>query len=201
MSQETDALEAYLNNTGVPHLVTSTIGGKHAPNSYHYRGLAVDFAGPHPTVDSPALLAIFAAFVPIESQLAELIYFGAPYQIKHGKHVSPGFYGAATMGIHHNHVHVAVEKGWTFNAPPTTTMKVKPMYSPPLSIVASLEPAGGGVWLLAPDGAVFAFGGAQYKGGANGKAYFAGRKAAALEASGDRYVIVDEAGEKYGPDF
>lgn len=72
----------------------------------------MDLAGPVPTHDSAQLLAIFSAFTPIEGQLAEMIYAGAPYQIKHGKHVTPSFYGATTMGIHHNHVHVAVEAGW-----------------------------------------------------------------------------------------
>lgn len=112
MSAETDNLTAYLEHTGVPFKVTSTTGGKHAPTSYHYRGLAVDFAGPVPTRDSAVLLNIFSAFTPIEGQLAELIYAGAPYQIKHGDHVPPSFYGAQTMSIHHNHVHVAVEPGW-----------------------------------------------------------------------------------------
>lgn len=189
MSAETDSLTAYLNSTGVPNLVTSTTGGQHAQNSYHYRGLAVDFAGPHPTVDSPALLAIFAQFQKIESQLAELIYAGAPYQIKRGKHVPPSYYGAATMGIHHNHVHVAVEKGWKWNPPvPTPTMDI---------FVSELNAPNGGVWKLKADGAVFAFPPAPYKGGANGKEYFVGRVASHLEPHGDGYTIVAASNERY----
>ena len=198
MSAETDALEAFLNNTGLPHKVTCTTGGVHAPNSYHYRGLAVDFAGPVPTRDSAALLNICAAFEKIESRLAELIYAGAPYQIKNGRRVAPSFYGVTTMANHHDHVHVAVESGFRWNAP---TQKVTPMWDPPECFVAALDAPEKGVWLLKADGAIFALGGADYKGAANGKPYFVGRKAARLEASGDSYTIIATSGERYGPGF
>lgn len=193
------ALDAYLQHTGVPYKVTSTTGDHHATNSYHYRGLACDFAAPTPTVDSPGLLAIWSAWVPLEKQLAEMIYAGAPYQIKHGIHVLPSFYGAATMGIHHNHVHVAVEKGWRWEAPVVaqSVVRVKPMFSPPLMVVAYLDAPGGGSWVLGQDGAVFAVGGAQYHGGANGQPYFQGRKAAQIEALGNGYVVIDETGSRY----
>lgn len=193
-------MDAYMKSTGVPYKITSTTGDHHAATSYHYRGLACDFAAPVPGVDSPQLLAIWSAWVPLEKQLAEMIYFKAPYQIKHGTHVPPSFYGVTTMSIHHNHVHVAVEKGWRWAAPaeaPQPVAKVKPMFSPPLAVVAFLDAPGGGSWLLAQDGAVFAVGGAPYHGGANGHDYFVNRKAAQLEALGQGYAIIDETGSRY----
>ncbi len=50
--------------------------------------------------------SVFNLFVPVEAQLYELIYAAAPYNIKAGKRVTP----YATKG-HHDHVHVAVNKG------------------------------------------------------------------------------------------
>jgi N-acetylmuramoyl-L-alanine amidase. len=81
------------------------------------------------------------------------------------------------------------------------TSGVKPMYSPALvlePIVASLKAPGGGEWLLAASGAVYAFD-APYAGGASGQQYFAGRKAARLEIGppGKTYTIVSESGERY----
>lgn len=90
-------------------------------------------------------------------------------------------------------------------AAPTTPSGVT-VFNPPLSlppIVSSAkDPERGGSWLLAQDGAVFAFDGARYLGGANGKAYFAGRTASHLEVTADgRYTIVATSGERYGPGF
>lgn len=50
--------------------------------------------------------AVFDVFVPVERQLYELIYAGAPYNIKAGRRVAP--YAVAS---HHDHVHVAVNRG------------------------------------------------------------------------------------------
>ena len=46
---------------------------------------------------------------------------------------------------------------------------VAPMYSPPLQIAASLACPTGGLWQVAPDGAVYAWAGAPFLGGANGQ--------------------------------
>lgn len=201
---ELKAMDAYMKSTGVPYKVTSTTGDNHAKNSYHYRGLACDFAAPTPTVDSPGLLAIFNAWTPLESQLAEMIYAGAPYQIKNGKHVPPSLYGSTTMSIHHNHVHVAVRSGWRWTPPlpPLPVVKkVLPMYDPALivePVVADLPCPTGGAWCVAASGAIYAWGGAPHFGGANGKDYFKGRKAARLELrESGGYVIVDEQNERY----
>jgi len=81
---------------------------------------------------------------------------------------------------------------------------VKPMYSPALAlepIVADLACPTGGAWLLAASGAVYAFGGAPYRGSPAGKDYFAGRKAARLNLVDGSYQVVAESGELYGPVF
>jgi hypothetical protein len=78
---------------------------------------------------------------------------------------------------------------------------VAPMYSPPLQIVAELDCPTGGVWCLGPDGAVYAWGGAPYLGGCNGKPYFAGRTAARLNLVDGKYQVVATSGEVYGPVF
>lgn len=81
------------------------------------------------------------------------------------------------------------------------TRGVQPMYSPPLQIVAELDCPTGGVWCLGPDGSIYAWGGAPYLGGANGKPYFAGRTAARLNLVDGKYQIVDVTGATYGPGF
>lgn len=190
MSAETNALIAYLRHTGVPHRVTSITGGTHSDGSRHYLGLAVDFAGPRPGRGTHELRAIFGAFTPIEGQLYELIYSGASYSIKNGQRV-PRY----AVDTHWNHVHVSVDRGFSW-APP----EVRPMYSPPLNIaiVAHLKAPSGGVWVLGQDGGVFSFDSPFY-GSAAGKDYFVGRKAARLEARPDGgYDIIATSGERYG---
>lgn len=112
-SRETDGIIAFMRTSGVPHRVTATTNGRHSPGSYHYLqgtggvGLAVDLAGPVSSVDSPALLAIYKTLAAHGHLLAELIYSGPGGGYwKHGVQVSP--YATAS---HHNHVHVAVERG------------------------------------------------------------------------------------------
>lgn len=207
-SKEVQALVAYIKRSGAPHRVTATLGqhvsntnpcDPHSPGSYHCRdgtggiGLAIDLAEPGPSSLSPGLLRIFAAFAAVESSLAELIYAGAPYNIRDGKRVPP-----YAVDQHKNHVHVAVKRGVFLSTP---VWSVKPMYDPPLQIVASLDCPTGGTWCVAPDGAIFSFGGAPYLGGANGKPYFVGRTAAKLNLVDGKYQIVATSGETYGPGF
>jgi hypothetical protein len=155
----------------------------------------MDVAGMVPSWDSPILLALFQAFVPIEKQLTELIYARAPYNIKYGRRV--GLYAQAQ---HHNHVHVAVPKGWRWTPAPVVLEKVRPMLMPALvlePIVAELKSPEGGVWLLSTSGAVYSFGGARFHGGMNGSIHFKGRTAARLEPLGQGYTIVATSGETY----
>lgn len=68
-------------------------------------------------------------------------------------------------------------------------------------VVADLDCPTGGAWSVAASGAVYTHGSAPYHGGANGKDYFVGRKAARLELSNNPqyvYEIVATSSEKYG---
>lgn len=200
MTAEIDSIVGYVRSTGVRHRITSTTGGNHAVTSLHYKGCAVDFAGPVPSRNSPALLAIFKAFEPVEGQLAELIYSGGTYSIKDGKRV-PRY---AVSG-HWDHVHVALRPGRRiiFAAPAALT-RVEPMFDPALDlepIVADLACPTGGVWLLAASGAIYTFGGAPYLGGPNGKPYWGTRTAARLVLVDGKYRVVATTGETYGPGF
>jgi hypothetical protein len=86
---------------------------------------------------------------------------------------------------------------------PDPPKEVRPMFEPALilePIVAELAAPDGGVWLLGTTGAVYAFGGATYHGGPNGKPYWGNRRAAQLEPADDPYVyrVVATTGERYG---
>ena len=102
-----------VRSSGVPHRVTSTKRSG-SGSSYHNSGRAVDFAGPRPSINSPALAAIFRAFRNVESQLKELIYAGpqVSYNIKNGRRV-----GKYSQALHKNHVHAALERGGVFTEP------------------------------------------------------------------------------------
>jgi hypothetical protein len=89
--------------------ITSTTGGQHAANSWHYKGRAADVAG------TPAQMAAFyrAALGRYGSHLLELFYdpIGA---IKNGKSIP-------AIGGHSDHVHIALAQGGVFggdDAPP-----------------------------------------------------------------------------------
>lgn len=85
---------------------------------------------------------------------------------------------------------------------PEPPHEVTPMFDPPITlspVVATRKAPGGGMWQLGVDGSVYAWEGAPYVGGANGKAYFAGRTAArfadlnaAEQAAGKLYVILSK---------
>lgn len=109
-SQEDEAMMAYLRGSGVPHRITSavrsTLPSRHAQQGTGGPGLAIDAAGTVPGRNTPELLAIFAAFKPVEEQLYELIYSGASYNIKGGKRVA-----RYALADHWDHVHVSVNKG------------------------------------------------------------------------------------------
>lgn len=143
----------YLIGSGLPFKVTDVdTPGVHSPTSYHYRGLAVDFAGPQPSFNSPELLAIFNAFKPVEHLLAELIFSGGGYSIKDGRRVN-----RYAIDTHWNHVHVAVPKG--------TILKENPdMAVPADKELLTAFPLGSGYVIIAKDGAVYCFG-CTYQGG------------------------------------
>jgi Putative Flp pilus-assembly TadE/G-like len=79
--------------------VTSTTGGVHVTNSFHYRGLAIDVSG-----TASAMRAFF--FEALETYGAantiELFYDPIGYYIKYGQRVS------GAIGGHSDHVHLAL---------------------------------------------------------------------------------------------
>lgn len=218
-SLETTGLIQYILKTGLPHKVTSIDDKGHATGSYHYRegtpgpgltgrGLAVDFAGVSPNREDQ-MAPLYLALMAVHTQLAELIHNGPGITeaVKDGKIVNgPSFYGPVTWAAHQNHVHVAVKKGVILAPPPvphdeTPHVEVKPMFDPPLQVVDFLaNPHGPGGWALFPDGGIGGLGGCPHRGEANqplGKAYWAGKKAARLEALGDGYTVVSTDNGRY----
>lgn len=88
----------YLEHFAAPYglTVTSTTGGKHVKNSYHYRGRAVDFAG------APSSMMRFAqAALQHPQDFVEMFYDPLGLYIKNGR-----VYKGA-IGGHSDHVHIA----------------------------------------------------------------------------------------------
>lgn len=102
------AVDTWLNaNSTVPHRITSTY--RAGDPGYHGQNRAVDYAGPYATWDSPALLSINKALLPIAPKLAELIYAGPGGQsFKDGV---PHVFSATVQEDHHDHVHAALAAG------------------------------------------------------------------------------------------
>lgn len=151
--------------------VRSTNNGDHSANSLHKEpgtngiGLAVDLAAlSGPSADSPSLLAIDLSLAngPMAPLIAELIYAGRGNICMKNGVVVDGirFYGTVTMSEHHNHVHLGVHKGFTYNTPPSEEPEVAK------AIVAAFPTnTNKGYWLIDDEGHVFAFGDAQWFGG------------------------------------
>jgi hypothetical protein len=85
---------------------TSTTGGQHAKNSWHYKGHAVDSIGPN-------MMAIFNWIKQNYGATSkELIYSPAVTGIKNGQPVNiRSFYGDSVYRGHFNHVHWAYDNG------------------------------------------------------------------------------------------
>lgn len=221
LSLEVRSLVEYIRRSGVPFRVTATLGryvspanpcSPHSPGSYHCKpgtdgsGLAVDLAEPVPSHDTPGLLRIFAAFGAVESNLAEALYYDAPYTIKNGKRVN-GFtaYGRTVMEHHRDHVHIAVPLGTLLvpkdflGDPPRPG--VRPMYDPPLGPIAAVwqDATGNVLAAVSPDGDVYAWG-CTYAGGVRGRPYWGSRKAARIgppKIPGKVYCITATDGGEY----
>lgn len=82
--------------------ITSTTGGTHVSGSYHYKGRAVDLAGPVHE------MKVAAAWISqnLYTLLAEGIH-NPGLSVSDGQHVNKSFY-AAVWAEHANHIHVAV---------------------------------------------------------------------------------------------
>ena len=126
ISDEDRALMQYLRDakaaTRVDVVVTCTTdhpagATRHLQRGTNGLGLAIDCRKRTRGLDIHR--AVFDLFVPIETQLYELIYASASYNIKAGRRVPP----YATAG-HHDHVHVAVNRGVFVRWP-------RPVPSPP----------------------------------------------------------------------
>jgi hypothetical protein len=88
----------YLEHFAAPYglSITSTTGGKHVKNSYHYRGRAVDFSG------SPSrMMGLMRQALKHPEQFTEAFFDPAGVYIKNGK-VYKG-----SIGGHTDHVHLA----------------------------------------------------------------------------------------------
>ena len=79
--------------------VTSTTGGVHTTNSFHYRGLAIDVSGSHSEMQ-----AFFHESIDTYGQgnVIELFYDPIGYYIKYGQRVS------GAIGGHGDHVHLGL---------------------------------------------------------------------------------------------
>jgi hypothetical protein len=85
---------------------TSTTGGGHATNSYHYRGLAADISG------SPQAMARATRYIRssgIWHSLLEGIH-NPGLSVKNGQNVPAGFWGANTWADHMDHIHLALSR-------------------------------------------------------------------------------------------
>lgn len=156
VSDEVVGLINFLDGSGVPHRVTSTFrpGG----SSRHGQRLAVDFAAPRPGRDTEELGAIFHVFSPIASHLYELIYAGPQVQrnVKRGRFVSK-----YARDDHHDHVHVAVDRGVKLEnlvpqpAPVTDDVVAdREDREDPREPVDAIPSPQGGAWVLTRDGGV-----------------------------------------------
>lgn len=154
----------YMNDSGVPFKVTDVnTPGVHTKTSYHYAkgtngdGLAVDLAGPVPSVKSPALRAIVDALTPVKSKFVEFLH---PWN----------------RADHADHIHIAVRKG-TFLVPIGVAMPdpVDPgvtgppnydLSGTPCAISAVFDSNGNvkGYYIMTDDGSVAAIGNIPYLG-------------------------------------
>ena len=132
LSREVRSILRYLDDSGVPHRVTATLGryvspqnpcAPHTAHSNHCadgtdgKGLAVDFGGMIPGTGAAAvaqMAAIWNAFKPVAPQLAELFFNGPGITsvVKNGVWRNAlQTLGAETWAAHKTHVHVAVPRG------------------------------------------------------------------------------------------
>lgn len=95
------AVQAVLSH--FPLQITSTTGGGHATNSYHYRGEAADLAGPASTM----LAAANWINANLAGGLTEGIH-NPNLSVKYGHAVPSSYWGSTVWGQHANHIHLAV---------------------------------------------------------------------------------------------
>ena len=185
ISRESQAIIDYVESARLPHRVTDVNGPGHARRSWHYAegtggvGTAVDFAGVTAGVTALTavqMAAIYNVLLDRADQLAELIHAGPgiTVAVHNGRRVDGPSTYATVWAAHRNHVHVAVPKG-VFLKPLShplgslskeASMADDPNVYPAQAPVVAFEvtPSGKGYWIVTADGAVFAFGDAEYHG-------------------------------------
>lgn len=157
--------------------VTHTTDGRHAENSLHKikatngYGRAVDLAAREASGwDTEALLRIneqVLQLLPL-SMISELIYAGlGGICVKNGRMVDgQTVYGPIVLAAHHDHVHLAVIAGFTYNGGPPMAPADDPnrvnVNAPIVGI--AVTPTGNGYYLVGADGGVFTFGDAKLFG-------------------------------------
>lgn len=87
-------------------VTTSTTGGGHAANSYHYRGLAADISG---TPQAMARASRYIRSSGVWRRLLEGIH-NPGLSVKNGQNVPPSFWGANTWADHMDHIHLAIQQ-------------------------------------------------------------------------------------------
>lgn len=192
---ETEKRGYHLHNGQCWGYACRAIRGKTAPSNHSW-GLAVDFNAPSNPMAS-TLITDMPAWMPKLWADAGFRWGGTYSGRKDAMHYE-------FMGTPADARALAADFG--HNPLPTRRAaadKERFMYDPALvleRIVASMPWKTGGSVLLAASGAVYAFDSDAFKGGANGKEYFKGRRAARLEPRTDGvegYVIVATSGERY----
>lgn len=108
-------LDAYLAGHGVRFGAPTraqTTGGKHAPNSYHYEGLARDYG-----IRNSDLRGVLNALIPLASgpNCAVVELFGLDVYRRNGAPIMPS---TTLWKAHQNHVHAALRAGATLPAVP-----------------------------------------------------------------------------------
>lgn len=133
------------------------------------------------------------------------------YIISRGRIASPpGWEWRRYTGAnpHDKHAHVSITQAgkmdtspwWHTAAPPSPARQEEgeDMAKPVDALHDPWGESSDSVWVLTADGAIWAYHGARYLGGANGQAYWAGREAKELRVN-DRggYDILATSGERY----
>jgi len=200
LSKEVQCLQQYMKDSGVSHRVTCTVtnnaGSRHSSQGTNGKGLAIDIAGPKPSWDSNELADVFFAFYPVERRLHELIYAGPQvvYNIK-DEHQVPKY----AVADHHDHIHVAVDKGVFVVYPKQEAIGV--LNQPAVTIENT--PSDLGYTIFAEDGGVFTYGDARFFGSGaadqDGPDIIPGDRVvgAHCTSTGDGYRLLTEDGFVY----
>lgn len=123
LSDEVHAMIQFLEDSGIPCVVTSTTDhpvlaksgnvSRHVQWGTNGKGLAIDTRGMR-RGDTDALVIIFYALLRVEGQLHELIlsHPDIPFNVRNGRRVPP--YATTT---HTDHVHASVDRGTFISFP------------------------------------------------------------------------------------